>query len=62
MKVAMFVESVGLALYKHIKELPISQIDDSGDPNSRGVTLKYRIGDPESGFAADPNRHRGKQI
>ena len=24
--------------------------------------MKYRIGDPESGFAADPNRHRGEKI
>ena len=62
MKVAIIVESVGLAFYEPIQELLINYIDDSGDPNSRGATLKYRIGDPESGFAADPNRHREKKI
>ena len=61
MKVAIIVESVGLAFYEPIQELLIKQIDNSGDPNSRGATLKYRIGDPESGFAADPNRHMGKK-
>ena len=60
MKVAIIVESMGLAFYEPIQELLINYIDDSGDPNSRGTTLNYRICDPESGFAADPNRHRGK--
>ena len=62
MKVAIIVESMGLAFYEPIQELLVNQIDDSGDPNSRGATLKYRICDPESGFAADPNRHRGEKI
>ena len=62
MKVTIFVESVGLALYEPIQELPINWIDYSGDLNWRGVTLKYRIGDLESGFAADPNRHMGEKI